>query len=53
MGALLLLVVATASAPKQVLAGVMRHWILCALLVAFAVYAASNLVYAGSVLLIS
>ena len=49
MGALLLLVVATASAPKEVLAGVRRHWILCALLVAFAVYAASNLVYAGSV----
>ena len=38
---------------EGVLASVRRHWILCALLVAFAVYAASNLVYAGSVLLIS
>jgi hypothetical protein len=53
MGALLLLVVATASAPKAVLASVRHHWTLCALLVVFAVYAASNLVYAGSVLLIS
>ena len=32
---------------------VRRHWALCALLAVFAVYAASNLVYAGSVLLIS
>jgi Family of unknown function (DUF6311) len=51
-GALLLLALCLISSPKKVLEGARRHWIYLATLSAFAIYAASNVVYAGNVLLI-
>jgi Family of unknown function (DUF6311) len=52
-GALLLLALALLSAPRRVAASIRAHAIFCAGLAALAVYAASNRVYAGSVLVVS
>jgi hypothetical protein len=52
-GALLLLVMALLSAPREVIRLVRRHAILVSVLVAFAVYAASHRVYFGRTLLVS
>lgn len=51
-GALLALVLALVLSPKAALDSVRRHWIYVTMLVAFAIYAASNIVYAGNVLLV-
>ncbi len=50
-GALFLLVLAVGLAPKRSLAAVRRYWIYVGMLLLFAVYAASNVVYASDVLL--
>lgn len=52
-GALLLLALAAASAPRRVLLAVRQYWVLSATLVALAVYAASNRIYAGGTQLVS
>jgi len=52
-GALLLLVLCLAFMPRRVFVHIKTYWVYVAMLVAFAVYAASNLVYAGDVLLIA
>jgi hypothetical protein len=52
-GALLLLVIALAWAPRRVLHATRRYWALSVTLAALAAYAASNRVYAGSSLLVS
>ena len=52
-GALLLLALAVATAPRRVLLALRQYWVLAATLVALAVYAASNRVYAGGTLVVS
>ena len=52
-GALLLLALCLVTAPGRVLTSLGRHWIFCAGLLALAVFAASNRVYAGSSLVFS
>ena len=52
-GALLLLVLCLAFMPRRVFAYIRTYWVYVAMLVAFAVYAASNLVYVSDVLLIA
>ena len=52
-GALLLLALAAATAPRRVLLALRQYWVLAATLVALAVYAASNRVYAGGTLVVS
>jgi hypothetical protein len=50
-GALLLLALAIAFAPRRSLSTVRRYWVYVGTLLLFAVYAASNVVYASNVLL--
>ena len=52
-GALLLLALAVAWAPRRVLTHLREYWAFSATLVALAAYAASNRVYAGGTLLVS
>ena len=52
-GALLLLVLAAAWAPRRVLDCGRRYWVFCGTLGVFAAYAASNRVYAGNTLIVS
>ncbi len=52
-GALLLLVLAASWAPRRALGYLRRYWVFTATLVAFAIYAASNRVYAGSMLVVA
>jgi hypothetical protein len=53
IGALLVLALIALSSPRQALAAIRRHWIYVTMLVVFAAYAASNLVYAGRVLIVN
>lgn len=52
MGTFVVLALSLVLAPKQALESVRRYAVYVALLLAFAVYAASNLVYAGTVLVV-
>jgi hypothetical protein len=52
MGTLVVLALSVVLAPGLVLQSIRRYWVYVALLLAFAVYAASNLVYAGTVLVV-
>jgi hypothetical protein len=52
MGAFLVLALSLVLVPRQILPALRRYWVYVATLVAFAVYAASNIVYAGSVLVV-
>jgi hypothetical protein len=52
-GALLLLVLSVAFTPRKAFAHLRTYWVYVATLVAFAVYAASNLVYVSDVLVIA
>lgn len=52
-GALFLLALALASAPRRVLAYLRQYWVWAVTLAALAIYAASNRVYVGPVLLVS
>jgi hypothetical protein len=52
LGTFTVLALSLVLAPRQMLASIRRYWVYVALLLAFAVYAASNLVYAGTVLVV-
>ena len=52
MGTFVVLALSVVLAPGQILQSIRRYWVYVAVLLAFAVYAASNLVYAGTVLVV-
>ncbi len=52
LGTLTVLVLSVFLAPRQILQSVRRYWVYVAVLLAFAAYAASNFVYAGTVLVV-
>ena len=52
LGALVVLALSLVLVPRYALSAARRYWVYVAVLCAFAVYAASNLVYAGTVLVV-